>query len=213
MSVQITLTDRDEELLKALVMHVRLFALRQVADHWWNGELANTRRRLRQLMSVGLLISAQVQARPIHRLTGPIFEWKPGHQAPDFGPLAHQLQTRIRRIPVRSINAFMATDRAAKLVGGVSRGELKHPGQATHDLGVAAVWLHLSRHEPQRAAMWVGEDLMARHCIGDKRPDAFLCDASGAITGVVEFGGDYDRSRIEGFHEHCASHRLPYQLW
>jgi hypothetical protein len=62
MHTQITLTTRDEELLKALALKVRLFSLRQIANQWWNGELANTRRRLRQLVQVDLLLSAQVLA-------------------------------------------------------------------------------------------------------------------------------------------------------
>ena len=55
MTTQITLTTRDEELLNALALKVRGFSLRQIAIRWWHGELANTRRRLRQLVHVDLI--------------------------------------------------------------------------------------------------------------------------------------------------------------
>ena len=47
------LTNRDPEILQALVQKVRLFSHRQIADHWWNGELANARRRLKRLANSG----------------------------------------------------------------------------------------------------------------------------------------------------------------
>ena len=50
-----TLTERDQELLHALVCKVRLFALRQAAEHWWLGDIANARRGLKRLNSVGLV--------------------------------------------------------------------------------------------------------------------------------------------------------------
>jgi hypothetical protein len=30
---------------------------------------------------------------------------------------------------------------------------------------------------------------------------------------VIEFGGDYDRDRIQSFHDDCVSRILPYQMW
>ena len=43
------LTQRDIEILLALVQKVRIFSLRQIARHWWHGEMANARRRLNLL--------------------------------------------------------------------------------------------------------------------------------------------------------------------
>ena len=213
MTTQITLTTRDEELLKALALKVRLFSLRQIATQWWNGELANTRRRLRQLVQIELLLSAQVLARPILNLDGPVIDWKPGDAAPDCGQIAYAFQTRIRRIPVRTTGVFLATERSARLFGGRCRGELAHPAQATHDLGVSAVWLHLAVHAPHRAMAWVGEDLLAHTRSGQKCPDAFIIDETNAVQNVIEFGGDYDRERIQSFHDDCVERVLPYQMW
>lgn len=213
MPTQITLTDRDEELLKALVLKVRLFSLRQIASQWWNGELANTRRRLRQLIQVDLLLPVQVLARPILHLDGPIINWKPGDSTPDFGQVAYVCQSRIRHIPVRTTGAFLASERTARLFGGRCRGNLAHPAQATHDLGVAAVWLHLAAHSQKQATAWVGEDLLAQTRSGQKCPDAFIVDDTNAVESVIEFGGDYDRDRIQCFHDDCESRVLPYQIW
>ena len=30
---------------------------------------------------------------------------------------------------------------------------------------------------------------------------------------VLEFGGAYDKRRVEDFHADCAKRRLPYELW
>ena len=49
MSGPLHLTGRDRAIVQALVQKVRLFSQRQIVDHWWNGELANSRRRLKRL--------------------------------------------------------------------------------------------------------------------------------------------------------------------
>jgi len=204
---------RDEEILRTLTTKVRLFSLRQIANLWWNGDLANTRRRLRQLTEAELLLSAKVLARPILELNGPIVDWRPGNLNPDFGKIANICQSRIRRIPVRTTGVFIATARTARLFGGRCRGELTHPAQATHDLGVAAVWIHFSVNGPEIAASWVGEDILSVTRAGQKCPDAFILGGDGSVTSVVEFGGDYDRNRIQAFHDDCLHRILPYQLW
>ncbi|MCA9011936.1 MAG: hypothetical protein KDB01_19425 [Planctomycetaceae bacterium] len=213
MSIQITVTDRDEELLKTLTTKVRLFSLRQISNLWWNGDLANSRRRLRQLIDAELLLSAQVLARPILQLDGPMISWRPGDVSPDCGQIANFCQSRIRRIPVRATGVFIATERTARLFGGRCRGELTHPAQATHDLGVAAIWIQLSQSCPKTAIAWLGEEMLAHTRVGQKCPDAFIVDDAGSVSSVIEFGGDYDRNRIQEFHEDCERRNLPYQLW
>ncbi len=93
------------------------------------------------------------------------------------------------------------------------RGEVKREMQATHDLGVAQIWLQLDLQSPQLADSWCGEDLMAHTRKGQKLPDGFIVDAQGATLCVIEFGGSYDQPRIREFHEDCAQRALPYQLW
>jgi hypothetical protein len=79
------LTLRDKALLQALAQKVRLFSQRQIADHWWDGELANSRRRLRRLADRGLVQRITVFARPIPVLASPLASWRPGDSAPHFG--------------------------------------------------------------------------------------------------------------------------------
>ena len=54
---------------------------------------------------------------------------------------------------------------------------------------------------------------MANLRVGEKRPDAFIVNVQGQVESVIEFGGDYDRSRVEAFHRDCAERNLPYELW
>lgn len=211
--MDIILTQRDESILKCLVMCVRVLSLRQMAVHWWNGEMANARRRMKQLAEVRLVAAIEVLARPISSLDGPVTCWWPGSPEPDFGALSYLFQNRLRRLPSRMVKVYVASDRAAALFGGQSNGELSHPTQAGHDLGVAAIWLTLARTNSQKSERWIGEDRMANLRVGEKRPDAFIVNVQGQVESVIEFGGDYDRSRVEAFHRDCAERNLPYELW
>ena len=105
MNATFHMTARDTEIVQALVQKVRLFAQRQLADHWWNGELSNARRRLKRLAGNGLLARITVQARPIPPLESPLVGWRPGQPAPDFGQVAYQCQQRWRMRPTRPCTA------------------------------------------------------------------------------------------------------------
>ncbi len=206
------LTKRDTEIVETLALMVRLMGQRQIADHWWAGELPNARRRLRRLADQDLITRIDVQARPTPTIQSPLLSWQPGQPDPDFGSIAYRSQARFRRQPVRRSTAWIATERGAQLFGGARRGTLKHPTQATHDLGVAAVWLRLAATAPQWAAAWRGEDLLAHTREGEKLPDAFFVNASDEIICAVEFV-IYSAERIQAFHEDCVGRNLPYQLW
>ncbi|MFM9960799.1 MAG: hypothetical protein ACKV2Q_06200 [Planctomycetaceae bacterium] len=208
----LTLNERDHELLHALVRKVRVFTQRQIAEHWWQADLANARRRLKQLAEAGLVARVTVHARPLPELAQPVIVWRPGQPAPDCGRAAYELQRRWLGKALRSATAFIATQAAAQLLGGKHRGEIHQPTQVTHDLGVAAVWLRLHRTAPQWAEAWQSEDLLAHTRRDEKCPDAFLVQ-DGRIVAVIEFGGSYDAERVRAFHEDCVPRALPYQLW
>lgn len=209
----LNLKPRDREILLALAQKVRLLSLRQLADHWWSGELANTRRRLRVLTHAGLVRRITVSARTLPPIEKPVVAWQPGQPAPPYGEVSYQLRERWTRRAVRPTTAYIVTDRAAQLFGGKARGELKHSLQATHDLGVAAVWLCLRQQAPAWAQAWRGEDQLAHTRRGEKLPDAFIVDDTNEVAWVIEFGGSYDASRVQEFHEDCAGRDLPYQIW
>ena len=207
------LTPRDHELIEALVLMVRLFSQRQIAEHWWCGETANARRRLKALTKDGLLQPVTIAARTLPPIEEPVVVWQPGGPAPDFGKVAYRLQERWRRQAVRQIRAYTATDKAAQLFGGRGQEHLKHPMQATHDLGVAAVWLRLHERAPAWASAWRSEDLLASTRRGEKLPDAFVIGGGSEVLWVIEFGGSYTAARVQEFHEDCATRSLPYQIW
>ncbi len=207
------LTQRDREILQALSLKVRLFNQRQLAEHWWNGDLANARRRLKRFAQVGLLTQIMVPTRALPPLEVPLVRWKPGDPQPEAGHIAYQCQNRWRMRAVRPSTVWIATEQAAQIYGGKSRGELKHATQATHDLGVAAVWLRLRNIAPHWADAWRGEDQLAHTRQGEKVPDAFLVDTNNTVQCVIEFGGAYDADRVKAFHADCAARSLPYQLW
>lgn len=213
MNAALMLTARDCELLQALSICVRLFSQRQILMHWWHGDAANARRRLTRLAQAQWLQQKCVLARPIPRLTAPLINWRPGDPEPDCGQVAWRCQSRWRKLPPRPSVAWIVTERAAQRWGGINRGSLKHPAQATHDLGVSAVWLHLHQTAPQWAAAWRSEDVLAHTRHGEKLPDAFLVDSSQRVQWVIEFGGSYDTDRVSAFHQDCEQRQLPYQLW
>jgi len=213
MSTTFNLTERDHRVLEALVIKVRLFSLRQVSGHWWDDQIANTRRRMKVLARAGLVHRMTVTARPLPALDHPVCMWKPGLTAADFGSVAYRLERRWHQRPLRQQTAIIATDRAAQLFGGKGRGQLKCAAQATHDLGVAAVWLHLDNHAQAWARAWQGEDLLAATRRGEKLPDAFILDPTGQTRWVIEFGGSYNAARVAAFHADCARRGLPYQIW
>ena len=68
-------------------------------------------------------------------------------------------------------------------------GEVKKEMQATHDLGVTQMWLHLDINHPEWADAWRGEDLMAPTRRGQKLPDGFIVDQSGSPGPYLELFG------------------------
>jgi hypothetical protein len=109
------LTPRDRIILQSLAQKVRLFSQRQIADHWWNGELPNSRRRLKRLAERGLVERITVLARAIPVLESPLVSWSPGDAVPDFGSIAYRCQVRWRLRPARpsGVAAVTSTVRTA----------------------------------------------------------------------------------------------------
>ena len=197
MTASVSLTARDQQMLLALVQKVRLLSLRQIAEHWWQDEVANARRRLRALTATSLVQRVTVAARTLPPIDAPVATWQPGHTVPDFGQVSYRLQSRWRRRAVRSTSAYIATDHAAQLFGGKCR----------------AVWLRLHDEAAEWADAWRSEDLLAHTRRGEKLPDGFIVDREGETVWVIEFGGSYDAPRVQEFHEDCADRNLPYQIW
>jgi hypothetical protein len=210
-----TLTDRERQFIHALASKIRLLTFEQISGTWWpdsESGRTNARRRLGELRDHGLLNRTRVHARPLLPLETPLFRWKPGEPTPDFGGLAWQLHRRWQE-PLQSMTAYLATRRAANILGGVSDGRLKNPSQASHDIHLSGVYLYFLRTAPTLAAGWVGEDILAPSRVDQKLPDAILHDGEGRPRLAIEFGGSYQAQRIADFHADCAARTLPYELW
>lgn len=210
------LVSRDDDILRTLALKVRLLTLDQVAAGWWGpteAGLAGARRRLARLAAAGLVRRLRVPVRPLPPLEAPVVAWHPGAPAPDFDAASWCLQSRWSDGP-RLATVVLATRFGANQYGGRLRGELRRGLQATHDLGVAAVYLRLRASNPEAADAWIGEDVLAPHRRGEKLPDAVLAGGAGQRPRLVlEFGGAYDAARVADFHEDCAERQLPYELW
>lgn len=204
---------REHEITTALTLKLRLLSQRQVAERWYDGDVPNARRCLKRLQAQDLVCRHMVPAQPIPEVVEPLVTWKPRQPAPHFPSVAQRCQARWRGRALRPCVVWTATDTAAALFGGPHRRSRPNPLQATHDLGVAAVWLHLRRTAPPWADAWRGEDLLAYTRFEEKRPDAFVVNSDEQVVMVIEYGGRYDADRIADFHRDCAARDLPYQLW
>jgi hypothetical protein len=193
---------------------VRLLSLEQLAGAWWEPTptgLANARRRLRQLRTLGLIEPWRVNARPLLNLEAPVASWSPGKPVPDPEAVSYQLQTRWNEGP-KSTTVWIASKRTLNQFGASGR-RLARPIQATHDLHVSAIYLRMLAWKPELAATWVGEDELPREG-GGKHPDAILRDDRGETMLVFEFGGAYPAERVAAVHEHYLNEgETPYQIW
>jgi len=108
---------------------------------------------------------------------------------------------------------LVGTPRAAHLLGGIASGKVSVPYQASHDLGLASVFLAKRRLDPPAAAGWLSEDMVPKPGRGQKRPDAVVHSTTGRAVLAVEFGAGYPAARLEAFHNDCAKRPLPYEVW
>ncbi len=209
------MTPREQELVSALALKIRMLSFDEILRSWWpasRSATTNARRRLAELVHDGLLVRERALARPRLPLEEPIFRWKPGEAAPDFGKLSWTVKSRWTE-PPREVTVYLASRRAAAIFGGKANGKIKNPSQATHDIHLGALYLKLCREAPTIAAGWIGEDILAPTREHQKLPDAILHDRDGRPRLVVEFGGAYPAERLQAFHEDCAARELPYELW
>ena len=209
------LRNRDKQIIITLSRKVRLLTHAQIAYGWWSLSLSglkNSRRRLGQLVKAGWLVSSNVIADSI-AISSAVATWSPGQLSLNFGTIAWQLQSRWTQ-NVRNEKVYVAAKFAANQFGGSSNGRVKKPKQATHDLGVSAVYLAMIKERPQDAEAWLGEDIYAGSRRGQVLPDAMLFDPDSTDPYLaIEFGGAYTKERLEEFHHDCQSRKLAYEIW
>ncbi len=208
-SRDLSLTDRDERLLLALTLRIRLITA-GLAARYWETSPQYARRRLRRLQQADLIQVFSVLAHPLLSLEDPVFVWNPEVADPHFGKLRYQLQSRWTKAAT-STTVFLATKKAVHIFGGHG-GVFSQPFQATHDIHVTALYV---RHvlADDGSLSWQSEDALRRQTKHGKTPDAILLNHLQQPVRAIEFGGSYGQERVRAFHRACVHQNLPYELW
>jgi hypothetical protein len=208
------LTTRDSEILDTLTQRVRVLTLDQVARTWWAAVAqpeAGAQRRLRELERAGWVHNFTVVAHPEIPLLHPVASWHPGAVSPDFSTIAYELRSRWR-LSVTPVNCVIASTKAGRHFGGHG-GRFPRQTEQTHDIHLAAVYLHIRSATPHLARHWESEAEIVeqRGNVSEKLPDAILALPTG--KRVIEFGGAYAKEKLQAFHQYCAQNELPYEVW
>ncbi|MEZ6081908.1 MAG: hypothetical protein R3C56_41405, partial [Pirellulaceae bacterium] len=82
------------------------------------------------------------------------------------------------------------------------KGQLPHPLQASHELGLADVYLHFLWCRAAEAKSWVGEDALLGSLKKCQVPDAVILAADGGPKLAIELGGVYSAERLRKFHKY-----------
>lgn len=188
----------------------QVIELRQIAERFCRGDVANARRLSTRLVENGWLRCRNVVARTTPQLAV-VASWKPGEAVPDAGAVSYRTQ-HWHELPVVEMKCFAATGRAAN-VAGVPVSRLKWH-QCGHDVAVAAVALEYVENLPDLAELWSGEVAMAhtRANHGDKLPDALLV-RNGQVVRAVEICTGYSTRRVREFIEDCVNRDLEFEIW
>ena len=206
-----SLAARDQLVLAGLGQYVRLLGQRQLADAFWAGDIANARRRLRKYVEMGWTERHTLLARPLPEMLAPVAPWNPGRAEPEAEDLSFRLQCRRRYAAPRPTVAYTPTRALIEHFGGSPKRSLAT--QASHDLGVAAIWLWYCQNRCDYVQAWVSEDSLQDDVRGEAVPDAVLIDEEQEPQVWIEFGGDYSAHRIRAFHDSAAGRSIPYQIW
>lgn len=213
---RLTLTPRDDEILDALSLRVRMLSLPQIARNWWSGAehpQSAARDRLDRLVHHGWLSRTRALARQLSPFAAPQVVWSSGRWVPEFGPIAWRLRQRWSG-PASIVTVYLATSRTARRFGGRRRDHIARPFQMAHDLGTAEMFLAVRRQRPQLVSRWIDEDRLAPFRRGQKLPDAVIAAAPSApIELVLEFGAGYSKRRLAAFHRDNEARGLPYEIW
>lgn len=214
------LTDRDLEILQVLTRRVRVLSIQQVARTWWPGASETAaENRLKLLAKDEFILLERGPAHPELELSGPVAEWNIGDIDPDVGAIAYRLQSRWKEHPKLTLCAS-ASAKSSQQFGGHG-GRMPRTVERTHDIHMAAVFLHYRRCHPELVFGWTFEEKTRKERIretgrnrpepGEKLPDVIIQTTTG--RKVVEFGGAYGKDKVTSFHNYCKAKGLPYEIW
>lgn len=210
----LNLSQRDDEVLDALTLRVRVMSIHQIARCWF-GNLRNpvrqAARRVSTLAQAGLVEQATMPARPELALDRPLVTWMPGDLEPEFERLATILDARWKE-PATPAEIVIATRKAGNFRGG-GGGRWPRRSEVSHDLTLAGLYLAWRRGRRSRDAEWISEARLRHEGFGDedRLPDAMIQEAGR--RRAIELAGAYGAAKLRDFHRFCAERELPYELW
>lgn len=206
------LTSRDQDILDALTLRIRILSIAQLSRWFWTGETDRrcATKSIDRLVRAGLLDWKRFLVGPEVELNSPLASWRQGETRPDWDGIVWRTRTRwIGR--VTAMRCVVAAP------GGAARyGVTSHPpriSEATHDLHVAQVFLRLRASNLERARRWDGEALRQF----GRQPNAKVPDAiirrAGTPLAIEVVGASYGANKLNAFHGYCESQGLSYELW
>ncbi len=199
------------EILRALSCCVRAFTRRQIAQGYFAGNGQRAGRVLASLVTKQLIVKNQIPVREILVSAQPLATWCVGEEVPNFESVVVTIRKRWQSAPTKVTPVYLAGPVTTSLLGYRATGRLKRPLQASHDLGLAEVYLTVRQDRPHLAKFWFGEDIAPKQ-LGSV-PDAIYINGDGKTSLAFEFCGLYSVKRLRAFHHHCAQRRLRYELW
>ncbi len=212
----VRLTERDDQILRALSCCVRLFSVDQVGLAWWPGTKQPTslaKKRLNELAKGGFVTAERAFARRLKFPHKAISSWSPGETTPNHASIAWKLQSRWTDAP-RMVAVFTASELTSKRHIGKRANRLKRAFQLSHDLGTSDIFVAFYRKNPSVLYSWWSEDHYATERRGTKLPDAILNDTpTWPPKLVLEFGGAYSKRRVTAFHDALSREKIPYEIW
>lgn len=202
----------DTDLLSVAVRSISQFTS-GFAHRFWKVNRGVAERRLRKLEQRGLLHGRTVLVSELIGCDSPLCLWHPGESSPNCGHVSYQAKRRWRTLPLKVRRVYYASTLGRALFG---REPVKPPKdiQATHDVGLAAVYLeYLRRYRKLTLTCWRGESEYAHHrgrCV--KVEDAMLC-RDGKVLRLIDFAGAYRPDRVQALIEHAALHKVPIAIY
>ncbi len=213
----LSITSRDDAILDALALRIRVLSLEQIVRTWWS-RMAQGRKaalhRLRQLEEAGKLHIFDLVAHPEIYLARPVSSWVPGHPTPDHGALSYKLKARWIEPPIVH-TAVIASKQTGRHYGGWG-GRYPRSTERTHDIHMATVFLVKQKRKQFELANWLSEEkvrerqLQKRSSRISHLPDAIVTRPKRL---AVEFGGAYTPKKLESFHTYCEGIGLRYEIW
>jgi len=200
---------RIEQVIEVLSTKVRLLTLEQIAESFFHDlsrPIDSARAALRRAERLGLVVTKWGMAHPRISVLAPLYRYDEAEStpAPLFGRLSWHARRRFGKAPVRTLYATATHTCKAALVGGSARVGVR-TSELTHDLCVGEVWLRLRQTDPERAAVWQGEDELDSVGI---RPDALTGDMA------VEFVGKYSAQKLTRLYQEYVFARVPrFEFW